>query len=99
MMGGLIWMIFSSPAVAGAPCECGVTSAVGTGAGSGRATWTGGGTGFVMAGARIIFEIGGSTDLGFASELDSSGRFDLFSSISETVSGLGGGGGGVCDAG
>jgi len=59
-----------------------------TGAGSGRITWTGGAGGFGAIGARI-FEIGGSTDLCFGSELASSGRFDLLSSMSEIVSGLG----------
>ena len=79
-------MIFSSPAAAGA-CAAGSAEAIGTG--SGRTTGAGGGAGLVV-GARI-FEMGGSTDLCLGSGLDSSERFDLLSSISETVSGFGGG--------
>jgi len=45
---------------------------------------------FVRIGARI-FEIGGRTDFGFGSALDESERFGLLSSMSETVSGFGGG--------
>jgi hypothetical protein len=47
---------------------------------------------FARVGGRI-FEIGGSTDFGFGSALDESARFGLLSSMSETVSGFGGGGG------
>ena len=78
-------MIFSSPVVAGACTAC---SAAATGTGSGRVTGTGGATGL---GVTRIFEMGGSTDLCLGSGLDSSERFDLLSSISETVSGFGGG--------
>jgi hypothetical protein len=49
----------------------------------------------VKIGARI-FEIGGSTDFCFGSELGSSERFDRLSSISETVSGFEGGATGGC---
>ena len=66
-----------------------------TGTGSGPATWTGGAGSFDAIGARI-FEIGGSTDLCFGSELVSSGRFDLLSSMREIASGLGTGAGGAC---
>ena len=70
-------------------------STVATGADSGRAICTGGAGGFGATGARI-FEIGGSTDLCFGSELASSERFDLLSSMSEIVSGFGGGAVGAC---
>jgi len=81
-------MIFSSPAAAGA-CAAGSAEAIGTG--SGRTTGAGGGAGLGVIGARIFFEMGGSTDLCLGSELDSSERFDLLSSMSETVSGFAGG--------
>ena len=87
-------MIFSSPAVAGA-CPAGSAGAAATG--SGRATDTGGAAGLGAVGARI-FEMGGSTDFCLGSGLDSSERFDLLSSISETVSGLGGGAAGTGSA-
>src|SRR6516164_3137591 len=86
MMGGLMCIIFSSPAVAGA---CPACSAGAAGTGSVRTIDTGEAAGLVV-GARI-FEMGGSTDLCLGSGLDSSERFDLLSSISETVSGFGGG--------
>jgi len=82
-----MWMIFSSPAVAGA-CPAGSAEAAATG--SGRTTGAGGAAGLGAVGARI-FEMGGSTGLCLGSGLDSSERFDLLSSISETVSGFGGG--------
>src|SRR5258705_2954004 len=91
MMGGLMCMTLSSPV---APAGAG-SSAVTTGTGSGRTTWTGGTGGLDKVGARI-FEIGGSTDFCFGSELGSSERFDRLSSISETVSGFGGGATGGC---
>ena len=80
-------MIFSSPV---APGACAAASADATGTGSGRTTGTGGVAGLGAIGARI-FEMGGSTDLCLGSGLDSSERFDLLSSISEMVSGFGGG--------
>jgi len=86
-----MWMILSSPV---APGGAG-SSAVATGAGSGRTTWTGGAGGLGRVGVRI-FEIGGSTDFCFGSELGSSERFDRLSSISETVSGFWGGATGGC---
>ena len=81
-------MTFSSPAVAGA-CPAGSAGAAGTG--SDRTIDTGGAAGLGVVVARIFFEMGGSTDLCLGSELDSSERFDLLSSMSETVSGFAGG--------
>ena len=87
-------MTLSSPAAAG-----GVGGPAATTGGSGRTTWTGAATGGLdRTGARIFFEIGGSTDFGFGSEPGSSERLDRLSSINETVSGFGGAAGGGCAA-